>query len=73
MIGLNWGNGFVTDPQLISSRGLSNPTNFFNQLVRKPYAKKVQPALTFPLRLCCGFCSRSLRSAGLPACRPAAC
>lgn len=39
--GLNWGNGFVTDQSTISSRGLSNPTNFFNQVVAKPYTKKV--------------------------------
>jgi aryl-phospho-beta-D-glucosidase BglC (GH1 family) len=37
--GLNWGNGFVTDPQVIQSRGLSNPTEFFKYLVNKPYVK----------------------------------
>jgi hypothetical protein len=37
--GLNWGNGFVTDPNVIQSRGLSNPTAFFKYLVRKPYVK----------------------------------
>jgi aryl-phospho-beta-D-glucosidase BglC (GH1 family) len=37
--GLNWGNGFVTDPNVIQSRGLSNPTEFFKYLVRKPYVQ----------------------------------
>lgn len=37
--GLNWGNGFVTDPEVIQSRGLSNPTAFFKYLVKKPYVK----------------------------------
>jgi hypothetical protein len=49
MIGLNWGNGFVTDAQLIQSRGLSNPTSFFNQLVRKPYAKSVRVSFSITL------------------------
>jgi hypothetical protein len=41
MFGLNWGNGFITDEDIISSRGLSNPNKFFQRLVKKPYAKKV--------------------------------
>uniref|UniRef100_A0A383VFK3 Glycoside hydrolase family 5 domain-containing protein n=1 Tax=Tetradesmus obliquus TaxID=3088 RepID=A0A383VFK3_TETOB len=40
MIGLNWGNGFVTDKDTISSRGLSNPTSFFEQVVTRPWVKK---------------------------------
>eukprot|EP00879_Flechtneria_rotunda_P005895 GHRR01006201.1.p1 GENE.GHRR01006201.1~~GHRR01006201.1.p1 ORF type:complete len:485 (+),score=144.84 GHRR01006201.1:175-1629(+) len=41
MLGLNWGNGFVTDYNVIRSRGLSDPNPFFSTLVRKPYASKV--------------------------------
>jgi len=37
--GLNWGNGFVTDLDVIQSRGLSNPNAFFKYLVKKPYVK----------------------------------
>lgn len=28
-IGANWGDGFATDPQLVKSKGLSDPTLFF--------------------------------------------
>jgi aryl-phospho-beta-D-glucosidase BglC (GH1 family) len=41
MYGLNWGNGFITDRGVISSRGLSDANPFFQQLVRKPYLKSV--------------------------------
>jgi hypothetical protein len=44
MIGLNWGNGFVTDRELINSRGLSNPIGFFEQAVTRPWVKKVRAA-----------------------------
>jgi hypothetical protein len=37
--GLNWGNGFVTDLNVIQSRGLSNPNEFFKYLVNKQYSK----------------------------------
>ncbi|WIA19208.1 hypothetical protein OEZ86_005581 [Tetradesmus obliquus] len=40
MFGLNWGNGFITDYNIINSRGLSDPNPFFATLVRKPYADK---------------------------------
>jgi hypothetical protein len=46
MIGLNWGNGFVTDKDLISSRGLSNPISFFEQAVTRPWAKRVSSTST---------------------------
>jgi hypothetical protein len=42
MFGLNWGNGFITDRDIIDSRGLSNPNKFFQRLVMKPYVKKVR-------------------------------
>jgi hypothetical protein len=42
MFGLNWGNGFITDYNIINSRGLSDPNPFFASLVRKPYADKVR-------------------------------
>jgi hypothetical protein len=41
MFGLNWGNGFITDYNIINSRGLSDPNPFFSQLVRKPYVGQV--------------------------------
>lgn len=44
MFGLNWGNGFITDYNIINSRGLSDPNPFFATLVRKPYADKVRPS-----------------------------
>ncbi|KAF6263154.1 glycoside hydrolase superfamily [Scenedesmus sp. NREL 46B-D3] len=40
MFGLNWGNGFITDVDVINSRGLSNPNKFFQSLLKKPYARK---------------------------------
>ncbi|KAI8472618.1 MAG: glycoside hydrolase superfamily [Monoraphidium minutum] len=39
--GLNWGNGFVTDMEVIRNRGLSDATPFFRELVTKPYVHKV--------------------------------
>jgi hypothetical protein len=39
MFGLNWGNGFITDQAIIQQRGLSDPTNFFRQLVTKDFVK----------------------------------
>jgi hypothetical protein len=41
MFGLNWGNGFVTDRELIDGRRLSDANPFFQELVRKPYVDKV--------------------------------
>jgi hypothetical protein len=41
MFGLNWGNGFITDYNIINSRGLSDPNPFFSTLVRKPYVGQV--------------------------------
>lgn len=41
MFGLNWGNGFITDQNVISSRGLSDPNAFFLDLLNKPYVNKV--------------------------------
>ncbi|MBA2727273.1 MAG: cellulase family glycosylhydrolase [Parachlamydiaceae bacterium] len=40
-IGANWGDGFATDPTLISANGLSNPKSFFDTLLTKPYLNQV--------------------------------
>ena len=40
-LGVNWGTGFATDPQLISSTGISNPNAFFTQLLTRPYVNQV--------------------------------
>lgn len=37
---VNWGDGFVTDPALISRFGLSDPNPFFRDLLRKPYRSR---------------------------------
>jgi hypothetical protein len=42
MMGLSWGNGFVTDRNVIQSRGLSDANEFFQRLVTKPYVRKVR-------------------------------
>lgn len=39
--GLNWGNGFITDYNIIQMYGLSDPNYFFQQLLQKPYANRV--------------------------------
>lgn len=38
--GLNWGNGFITDQEIIRSRGLSDAAPFFRELLTKPYVGK---------------------------------
>ncbi|KAK9839537.1 hypothetical protein WJX81_008252 [Elliptochloris bilobata] len=38
---MNWGDGFVTDRELIKERGLSDPNWFFQTLLEKPYLKNV--------------------------------
>ncbi len=40
-IGKNWGDGIATDPQIISSRGLSDPNPFFSALLQKPYIDQI--------------------------------
>lgn len=40
-IGANWGDGFATDPILISQYGLSDPNAFFQALFSKPYLNQV--------------------------------
>jgi hypothetical protein len=42
MFGLNWGNGFITNQDIITSRGLSDPKDFFQDLLRKPYVGNVR-------------------------------
>jgi hypothetical protein len=60
--GLNWGNGFVTDPQVIQSRGLSNPTAFFRDFVKKPYVKNgVSAAAAVAGCGCCCCCCFNTR------------
>ncbi|KIZ07795.1 hypothetical protein MNEG_0153 [Monoraphidium neglectum] len=39
-LGLNWGNGFVTDQDVISSRGLADANPFFLDLMSRPYVGK---------------------------------
>lgn len=43
--GLNWGNGFITEKDVIKKNGLSDPTTFFKRLTKKPYAKSVGQAV----------------------------
>ena len=40
-IGKNWGDGVATDPQIISSQGLSDPNPFFTALLQKPYIDQI--------------------------------
>lgn len=37
----NWGDGFCTNPQIISQYGLSDPNPFFQALLTKPYLNQV--------------------------------
>lgn len=41
MFGLNWGNGFISNQDIINSRGLSDPNDFFQDVLRKPYVNSV--------------------------------
>lgn len=50
MFGLNWGNGFITDQNIITSRGMSDPNDFFQDLLTKPYLDEVR-------RVVCARCS----------------
>ena len=52
--GINWGDGFVTDPALIKQYGLSDANLFFGPLLSKPYLNNVgvsphvyPPSVTF--------------------------
>lgn len=38
---MNWGDGFITDRQLINERGMSDPNPFFLTLLTKPYLNNV--------------------------------
>lgn len=40
--GLNWGNGFITDQNIIKWWKLSDASPFFEKLIDKPYVGKVQ-------------------------------
>lgn len=40
-IDANWGDGFATEPMLISEHQLSDPTPFFEALLEKPYVDQV--------------------------------
>jgi aryl-phospho-beta-D-glucosidase BglC (GH1 family) len=70
MMGLSWGNGFVTDQSIIQSRGLSDANGFFQRLVTRPYAKQVGGVLLVAasifgqMHCCAGYISNAgLRSA----------
>eukprot|EP00878_Enallax_costatus_P023562 GHUV01025063.1.p1 GENE.GHUV01025063.1~~GHUV01025063.1.p1 ORF type:complete len:271 (+),score=63.78 GHUV01025063.1:645-1457(+) len=39
--GLNWGNGLISDVNIIKKYGLSDPNYFFQQLLTKPYVNRV--------------------------------
>ena len=41
MWGLSWGNGFITDYNIINSNGLSDANGFFQQVITKPYIDRV--------------------------------
>jgi hypothetical protein len=66
MFGLNWGNGFITDQNIITSRGLSDPNEFFQDLLSKDYADKVGVAGCALERLWSVF---AVAAAGLGGCR----
>ncbi|EIE25050.1 glycoside hydrolase [Coccomyxa subellipsoidea C-169] len=38
---MNWGDGFITDQNLINQRGMSNPNPFFTTLLSKPYLNNI--------------------------------
>jgi aryl-phospho-beta-D-glucosidase BglC (GH1 family) len=38
---LNWGDGYVTDREIIKKHDIDDPNNFFQQLVTKPYKTKI--------------------------------
>ncbi|EIE18857.1 hypothetical protein COCSUDRAFT_59785 [Coccomyxa subellipsoidea C-169] len=40
-LGKNWGDGTAVDPNVISSRGLSDPNPFFSSLLQKPYLSQI--------------------------------
>lgn len=40
-LGTAWGDGFCTDPNVISANGLSDPRPFFDALLNKPYLNQV--------------------------------
>jgi hypothetical protein len=41
MWGLSWGNGFITDTDIINGAGISDANPFFQQLATKPYVDRV--------------------------------
>ena len=41
-----WGDGFVTDPTILSANGLSDPRPFFDTLATKPYMGRVSATPT---------------------------
>jgi hypothetical protein len=41
MWGLSWGNGFITDMEIINGAGISDANPFFQQLAGKPYVDRV--------------------------------
>ena len=49
-----WGDGFVTDPAIISQNKLSDPRPFFDALLKKAYVNRVRSHLIMHL------CARSV-------------
>lgn len=49
-----WGDGFVTNGDIINANGLSDPRPFFQRLLAKPYVGRVR-SLSFGLKsaVCC--------------------
>jgi hypothetical protein len=44
-LGANWGDGFVTEPSLVTPNSMNDPTGFFTAVVENDY--KYGPALLF--------------------------
>lgn len=40
-LGVNWGDGYITDYDVIRNKGLTDPNPFFNALMGKDYLKNV--------------------------------
>ena len=41
--GINWGNGFASNPTVISDHKISDATPFFNAILSKPWLSQVRP------------------------------
>lgn len=68
-LGINWGDGFVTDASTIQQYGLSDPNSFFQTLLTKPYLNNVgisphvyPPSVTFATSVRTVPCAEGRRS-----------